>query len=408
MKMSLMADFRLYEKEFERPNVYRALTKDDVEGLSVGGFAFVVDGKQIPFDWDAASCSEEKGVFHLETGYGPVFNDFEIPDYWDDEYAKMGLTRDQITAEFLASATKIDEFFINAYDHDDSEIQIGDNTEADSQYFVELLSITLEERDTGKTYDVADDVIKAFNANAIDYHKLLGEAYKEFRAEWYESHPEVDSIAECLDYTRSQFEACEFADDDYMAAHYDNWFNMKLLYNSDGERELRQDLAAEMADMQDKTGQRMLSVLVVEPGKKPYTKEIDGRLESLQHEVGGYIQAVYPFEEPVAIICNEEGKLEGLSLNRALRDEDGNIYDIIAGKFLVVGLGEEDFTSLTPELNKQFSERFKNPEAFYRRGNEIVVMPIDLDSKIRAYAEQSAKQNESTDVKNKENTEREI
>ncbi|MBQ8248099.1 MAG: DUF3846 domain-containing protein [Lachnospiraceae bacterium] len=160
--------------------------------------------------------------------------------------------------------------------------------------------------------------------------------------------------------------------------------------------------------MQDKTGQRMLSVLVVEPGKKPYTKEIDGRLESLQHEVGGYIQAVYPFEEPVAIICNEEGKLEGLSLNRALRDEDGNIYDIIAGKFLVVGLGEEDFTSLTPELNKQFSERFKNPEAFYRRGNEIVVMPIDLDSKIRAYAEQSAKQNESTDVKNKENTEREI
>lgn len=25
-------------------------------------------------------------------------------------------------------------------------------------------------------------------------------------------------------------------------------------------------------------------------------------------------------------VCNEEGKLEGLPLNRALRDEDGDIY----------------------------------------------------------------------------------
>ena len=69
-----------------------------------------------------------------------------------------------------------------------------------------------------------------------------------------------------------------------------------------------------------------ITVLVVEPGKEPYTKEIDSGLESLQHEVGGYIQAVYPFEPPVAIICNEEAKLEGFPLNRALRDEDGDIY----------------------------------------------------------------------------------
>lgn len=47
-----------------------------------------------------------------------------------------------------------------------------------------------------------------------------------------------------------------------------------------------------------------ISVLVVEPEKKPYAKEISSELSSLQHEVGGYIQAVYPYEEPVAIICN--------------------------------------------------------------------------------------------------------
>ena len=28
-------------------------------------------------------------------------------------------------------------------------------------------------------------------------------------------------------------------------------------------------------------------------------------------------------------ICNEEGKLEGLPLNRALRDEDGDIYSFL-------------------------------------------------------------------------------
>ena len=37
----------------------------------------------------------------------------------------------------------------------------------------------------------------------------------------------------------------------------------------------------------------------------------------------------------------------GLPLNRALRDEDGQMYDAVAGDFLVVGLGEEDFASLT-------------------------------------------------------------
>lgn len=54
-----------------------------------------------------------------------------------------------------------------------------------------------------------------------------------------------------------------------------------------------------------------ITVLVVEPGKTPYVKEIDSGLVSLQSEVGGWIEAVYPFEDPVAIVCNEEGKLEG-------------------------------------------------------------------------------------------------
>lgn len=120
----------------------------------------------------------------------------------------------------------------------------------------------------------------------------------------------------------------------------------------------------------------MIKVLVVEPEKTPYVKEIEPKLASYQAAVGGYIQATYPFDEPVAIICNEEGKLNGLDLNRALRNEDGVIYDIVAGTFLVVGLGEEDFTSLEDELIKQFSEKYKTPEMFVAFNNKIMVLPM--------------------------------
>ena len=77
-----------------------------------------------------------------------------------------------------------------------------------------------------------------------------------------------------------------------------------------------------------------ITVLVVPPQDVPYVKEIDPGLKSLQSEVDGWIEAVYPFEDPVAIICNEEGKMNGMPPNRALYDEDGQVYDIVAGVIL--------------------------------------------------------------------------
>lgn len=119
-----------------------------------------------------------------------------------------------------------------------------------------------------------------------------------------------------------------------------------------------------------------ITVLVVEPEKKPYVKEIDSGLESLQHEVGGYIEALYPFEDPVAIVCNEEGKLEGLPLNRCLRDDEGKPYDIVSGTFLITGLTAENFGSLSPELIDKFTELFKQPELFAHKDGKIVVIPM--------------------------------
>ena len=120
-----------------------------------------------------------------------------------------------------------------------------------------------------------------------------------------------------------------------------------------------------------------MNVLVVEPMKAPYKKEIDSGLESLQREVGGYIeQFSYGMGEDAAIICNEEGKLDGLELNRAMKDERGKIVDIIAGTFLVVGLGEDDYCSLTPEQMKKYQKKFRYPETFMRFGGEIVAIQI--------------------------------
>ena len=88
---------------------------------------------------------------------------------------------------------------------------------------------------------------------------------------------------------------------------------------------------------------------------------------------------VKPFNEPVALVMHDEGKLVGKDLNRALRDDDGDIYDIIAGDFLVVGLGEDDFCSLSPELMKQFEEHFHQPETFVRMGRSIMALPLPDD-----------------------------
>ena len=130
-------------------------------------------------------------------------------------------------------------------------------------------------------------------------------------------------------------------------------------------------------EAQEHAAPEKMTVLVVEPMKEPYVKEIDPGLHALQAEVGGDIGATYPFSDPVALVCNDEGKLIGLDLNRGLRDENGEIYDIMAGTFLVVGLGEEDFTSLSPELAQKYTEHFRQPEQLISLGGQIIAVPVE-------------------------------
>ena len=123
--------------------------------------------------------------------------------------------------------------------------------------------------------------------------------------------------------------------------------------------------------------EQKLRVVIVEPQKEARVEVIENTLESLQRIVGGYIEAFYPFDEEVAVICNEEGRLLKLPPNRVIYNAfTGTVYDIIVGTFFIVGAraDEDNFTSLTDEECKKFMEFYKKPEHFIENDKGIIVL----------------------------------
>ena len=114
-----------------------------------------------------------------------------------------------------------------------------------------------------------------------------------------------------------------------------------------------------------------MKILIIEPGKLPREAEIDGSLESMQKTVGGYLQAIYPFEDEVALVCDDESKLKSDTQWNRMLPETG---DIIKGTFFIAGLGAEDFTDLSAELMEKYRQRFRNVELFIPTPNGL--MPI--------------------------------
>ena len=244
----------------------------------------------------------------------------------------------------------------------------------DQEKFVAIMEAGCDE-----VSDIDDLINLTFNLDCYDF---MPKIIDEYDLGYYYVHEagiynekELGPLANYIDYERfgrdiRMDESGRFTDEGYIRSTGDSWDRQFDGSLDDIPDEYR------LSGGGTESERDSISVLIVEPGKEPYMKEIDSGLESLQHEVGGYIEAVYPFEEPVAIVCNEEAKLEGLTLNRALRDEDGDIYDIVAGTFMVVGLTDDSFGSLTPELAQKFTDHFKVPEAFAKLGDKIVAVPM--------------------------------
>ena len=103
-----------------------------------------------------------------------------------------------------------------------------------------------------------------------------------------------------------------------------------------------------------------MKVIIVKPFKQPYTTEIKGDLESMQAVVGGYIQAIYPFDDEVALVCNEEGKINGLMPNRFLLNRNNGICDYICGDFFLCSAPAESehFESMPDNLIQKYIDKF--------------------------------------------------
>lgn len=99
-----------------------------------------------------------------------------------------------------------------------------------------------------------------------------------------------------------------------------------------------------------------MKALLVEPGMKPRMIEIENTLHAFQEAVDGYIQVMETNYENTVIICNEEGKIKGLQMNRILITEFG-MYDVIVGNMVVVGVDGEEFCDINPMAATYFSEK---------------------------------------------------
>ena len=123
-----------------------------------------------------------------------------------------------------------------------------------------------------------------------------------------------------------------------------------------------------------------MRILVVEPECRPEVREIDDSLKAMQTIVGGLIQPIH-LDDSVVLVCNDEGKLMNLPPNRGLRDENGQLCDIVFGTFFLCGspADRDHFTGLTPEQIKWYQERFYTPEMFWGMDGRIVCLPLDVD-----------------------------
>ena len=118
-------------------------------------------------------------------------------------------------------------------------------------------------------------------------------------------------------------------------------------------------------EYEEKEAESGMTVVACYPGKTAQVIKITGGLEGMQQFVGGFIEAVYPFSDPVAIVCNEEGKMNGMELNRALYTEDGTMFDIVAGPMFVCGLGRRFYFS-TGGLVRKVSGKVQTARIFYK------------------------------------------
>lgn len=206
---------------------------------------------------------------------------------------------------------------------------------------------------------------------AIPLAISLDSFFREFDSGYAEQHPDISAQQEFL---------CDSLVDGKIAA-----IDKRL---SDMGQTEQDALPSELADFKRLSGYdpetenlpETMKVLVVEPRQPPRVKEIPSGLEGLTDAVGGPISAIYPFHDPVVLICNEEGRNMGLELNRALYNGMGQVYDVIPGTFVIAGLTDDSFTSLPEDMIEKYSRRFQTIEVYAQVGNRTGMFQVPQDT----------------------------
>ena len=119
-----------------------------------------------------------------------------------------------------------------------------------------------------------------------------------------------------------------------------------------------------------------MKILVVEPLKHPFVEDIDGSMKSMQEIIGGGIHATHPLDDFVNVITTDMGQLIEQPMNRVLRDDDGRVDDVLCGTFMICGVSDEDYISLTDEQIKRYTQLFYVPEVFLYIGDRIMVLQV--------------------------------
>lgn len=126
--------------------------------IDLGGNTFIINKMEVPFDFGAfgydLNIQEDKVYLEFESGEGFLWNDYELDECFFEEYEKLGLSKENITAKFLASTDKIVEMSL-----------CWEDMEGVCHSFINLEYeyIEFEDLETGKYYFVSNEALKTYN-----------------------------------------------------------------------------------------------------------------------------------------------------------------------------------------------------------------------------------------------------
>ena len=134
-----------------------------------------------------------------------------------------------------------------------------------------------------------------------------------------------------------------------------------------------------------------MKALHISPNCAPCIVEISNGGDSYREILEGEIEFSCPYDD-VLLVCLAYGKMMNMPFNRAIRNSQGRITDLVAGSFLVLGLDDEGGTlSMSEPLIEKYTEMFREPE------KEDDIPPDEFHRFYGQYVKESGNGNDSSD-----------